>query len=100
MTTTMTMTMKANYWVDNNTLITTAVPVAADWKLIQNKQKILETNTQIHKCNTHIHKYNTQIMETNTEQTKKYWREKNKPNTKINTTWKQKFIRHEIIKIL
>ena len=34
----------ANYWVDNNTLITTAVPVAPDWKLIQNKQKTLETN--------------------------------------------------------
>ena len=65
MTTTMTMTMKANHWVDNNTLITTAVPVAADWKLIQNKQKILETNTQIHKykyTNTQIHKYTyTQI---------------------------------------
>ena len=35
-----------NYWVDNNTLITTAVPVAPDWKLIQNKQKTLETNTE------------------------------------------------------
>ena len=79
MTTTMTMTMKANYWVDNNTLITTAVPVAADWKLIQNKQKILETNTQ-------IHKYNIQIMETSTEQTKKILEVKNIPNTKINTT--------------
>ena len=55
-TMTMMMTMKANYWVDNNTLITTAVAVAADWKLIQNKQKILETNTQILETNTQIHK--------------------------------------------
>ena len=54
----MTMTMKANYWVDNNTLITTAVPVAADWKLIQNKQKYWKL---IHKYTNAIHTYTNTI---------------------------------------
>ena len=51
MTMMLMMTMKANYWVDNNTLIATAVPMAVDWKLIQNKQKILGKTNQIQKPN-------------------------------------------------
>ena len=43
--------LEANYWVDNNTLIATAVPMAVDWKLIQNKQKILGKTNQIQKPN-------------------------------------------------